>query len=67
MKIAIKIRQNEEMDSRIEESGIDLIDYDRRREHYRIKVSSKDLKKHEDLLKDLFRLAAEEDGRLALS
>ena len=39
----------------IERKGIDLMDYDKRYGKYRLKLSSNDLKKHRDFIKDLVR------------
>jgi hypothetical protein len=51
----IRLDQSEELENKIEEKDIDLMDYDKRYGKYRIKISSADLKKHKEFIKDLVR------------
>ena len=55
-----RIAKTDELDARVEEAGIDAMDYDVRWRRYRIRVTRDDFKKHEQLLRDLLRLAWEE-------
>jgi len=54
-RMEIRLEKSEELENEIESKGIDLMDYDKRYGKYRIKISSNDLKKHRDFIKDLVR------------
>jgi hypothetical protein len=47
------------MDARLEEAGLDIMEYDTRWGKYRIRVTRNDFKKHEELLRELLRKAHE--------
>ena len=51
----IRLDKSEELENEIERRGIDLMDYEKRYSKYRMKISSSDLKKHRDFIKDLVR------------
>ncbi len=51
----IRLDKSDELENKIEEKGIDLMDYDRRPGRYRIKLTTNDLKKHRNFIKDLIR------------
>jgi hypothetical protein len=51
------IPRTEELDTQLEEAGIETLDYDTRWKKYRIRVTDKDLKSHEDLFRSLIEQA----------
>lgn len=58
-RMEIRLEQNEELENLMEDKGIDLMDYDKRDGRYRIKITSAELKKHQEFLKELIRKAKE--------
>jgi hypothetical protein len=54
-RMEIRLDQSDELENEIENNGIDLMDYERRSGRYRLKITSSDLKKHRDFIKDLVR------------
>lgn len=57
MILHIKLPQEPGLDARLEQQGLDLLDYDKRWKYYRIRLSAAELGKHEDLLKELLQSA----------
>jgi hypothetical protein len=55
--IELKIKQSEEIEKMIEDSGLDLIDYDKRRGRYRIRLSKQEVNKHKELIINLLKMA----------
>ena len=51
-----RLQKSEELEQKIDEAGLDLIDYTRSG-RYRIRLTQKDAKKNEEFLKDLLQLA----------
>lgn len=60
IKVRLKMPRTDEVDRQLNESGLDLLEYERSGA-YRIKVGPDDIKKHGDLLVALFKQAF--DGR----
>lgn len=58
LNLAVKLARSEEVDLKLEQSGLDLLEYGRRGS-YRIKLEPGDLAKHHDLLEELLRSAYE--------
>lgn len=54
-RMEIRLDKDEDLENEIESKGIDLMDYDKRYGKYRLKISSNDLKKDRDFIKDLVR------------
>jgi hypothetical protein len=52
-----RIERTEELDARVEESGITTIAYDKRWKKYRFQLMPGDLKTHSQLLQDVIRMA----------
>lgn len=50
LNIEIRLEKTDEMQNELEESGLDLIDYDAKWNRYRIRLGKADIKKHEELL-----------------
>jgi len=55
--LTIHLKQSPEVESRLEENGLDTLEYDKRGGGYRIRLAPDDLKKHGDVLKYLIGLA----------
>jgi hypothetical protein len=53
-----KIPSSEELSARLNSSGLDLLDYDKRWNRYRVRVTSTDLVSHRSLLESLLRIAS---------
>ena len=56
-RIELKLPKSDEVDAIIEKSGMDEMGYDGRWGNYRIRLDKGDVKKHEDVLKNLLILA----------
>jgi hypothetical protein len=57
MKFEPRIMKAEELDKKIETSGLDLIDYNNRRSRYRIRLNKNDIENNTELLFELLKLA----------
>jgi hypothetical protein len=57
-----RIAQSDEVEKMIEAAGIDLMDYDRRWERYRLRFEKGEVKKHAELIRDLAKRAYVESG-----
>jgi predicted transport protein len=57
VNVEIRLEQTDEMDNCIDESGVDVLDYDKHYNRYRLKIIKSDLTKHKEFLLDLFRKA----------
>jgi hypothetical protein len=55
--IEIKLDETEEIDAKIEQAGIEALDYDARWGRYRLTLHKDDLTKHRSLLKELLQTA----------
>lgn len=52
-----RIKHSEEFKKQLDDTGLDLMDYDNRWGRYRIRLTPNDLKSHDDLLKKVLRSA----------
>lgn len=59
LRVEPRLPQTEETDAKLENSGLDAMDYDKRWRRYRIRISKGDLQKHAELLTELLRQAHE--------
>ena len=59
----IRLETSDEIEGKLEESGLELMDYDARRRRYRIRLAKGDIKKHEPFLQELLLLAHTEDAK----
>jgi hypothetical protein len=57
-----RIAQSDETTKKLEEAGLDLMEYDSRWGRYRVRLTPSDLKSHEGLLRELMKQAYEEEG-----
>lgn len=53
-----RIPMSEELQSRVEEAGLETFDYDKRWKRFRVRLNPGDIAAHHDLLAELVRLAA---------
>lgn len=60
LRIEVRLERSDEIEAKLEESGLDLMDYDSRWRRYRIRLAKTDVKKHEQFLQDLLKLAYDE-------
>lgn len=51
----VRLEQSEEMQTKLEDAGLDIMDYHKRGRRYRIRLTTSDVKKHEDLLTELIK------------
>lgn len=59
LQLTIRIARSEEIEQKIENSGLDWIDYNDRERGYRLRIKKGDAKAHRELFLELFRLASE--------
>jgi predicted transport protein len=62
IRVEPRLKKNEEIEQKIEAAGVDVMDYDNRWNRYRIRLGKGDVKKHADILRDLFSAAHREFG-----
>jgi len=55
--IELKIKQSDETEKMIEDAGLDLMNYDKRRGRYRIRLSKQEVNKHKELIINLLKMA----------
>jgi len=55
--VALKIARSEELTTRLEEAGVEMLTYNNRFGRYRIRVAQEDLTRRRELLEELVRLA----------
>jgi hypothetical protein len=59
MKFEPKMAKSEDIDNKIEASGLDLIDYNNRRSRYRIRLNKNDIENNKDFLSEILKIAYE--------
>ncbi|HEY5987586.1 MAG TPA: hypothetical protein VIV12_14605, partial [Streptosporangiaceae bacterium] len=59
LRIELRLDRTDELDARLEQAGVDVLDYDAKWGKYRLRLGKDDLKKHDDLLHQLMREAFE--------
>jgi len=59
VQITIRIAKSEEIEQKIENSGLDWIDYNDRERGYRLRVKKGEVKAHRELFHELFKLASD--------
>jgi Domain of unknown function (DUF5655) len=62
VRLEPRLEKSDEIQAKLEEAGVDLMDYDSRWGRYRIRLAKGDLQKYEELLRDLMRRAYDESG-----
>lgn len=58
LRMDIKLKKSDELGSEIENSGLDLIDFDTRNSRYRIRLKKQDITKYHDFLIKLFKMSS---------
>jgi len=61
-RIEPRIQKTEELESALESSGLDVMDYDSKRGRYRIRLQRGDVQKHGDVLRQLLLASYKESG-----
>ena len=62
IRVEPRLKRSPDIQDAIEAAGLDVMDYDNRWGRYRIRLARGDIKKHPDVLKDLFQRAHQESG-----
>jgi hypothetical protein len=62
IRLAVRVRKTEEIDSAVEAAGLDVMDYDTREARYKIRLQKGDVQKHADVLRQLFETSYREFG-----
>lgn len=62
IRVEPRLKKKDEIEQKIEAAGLDVLDYDNRWSRYRIRLGKGDVKKHADLLQELFSAAHTEFG-----
>lgn len=57
LRVEVRLERSEGLQAQLEESGLDLMDYNARSGRYRIRLTKGDVKKHKELLASLMRQA----------
>lgn len=55
VRVEVKLDKSDDVQKRLEEAGIDLMEYSTREGRYKFRLSKGDAEKHSALLSDLFR------------
>ena len=55
LRFQVNIEESEEVNQKLENAGIDVLDYDRKWKQYRIKLTEHEIKEHKDLLIELMQ------------
>ncbi len=63
LNVELRLEKSDEIQNELEESGIDLLDYDNRYKRYRVRLGKADIKKYEELLMKYFKEAYERSNR----
>jgi len=62
MRLEIRLKKDEETERKLNDAGLDVMDYDNRWGRYRIRLSKGELDKHSDVLKEILLEAYESTG-----
>lgn len=63
IRIEPRLKRSEAIQQKIEAAGLDVMDYDNQWGRYRIRLSKGDVKKHADVLRELFETAYRDAGK----
>jgi hypothetical protein len=61
VRLEPKLERTDEMQAKLEDAGVDVMDYNLRESRYRIRLAKGDVAKHRDLLLDLMKQAFERE------
>jgi predicted transport protein len=59
LRLEVRLKKSDELEEKITEAGLDLMDYDSRNGRYRIRLTKNDIKKHNEILKELLVKSSE--------
>lgn len=62
IRVEPRLKKRDEIEQKIEAAGLDVLDYDNRWKRYRIRLGKGEVKKHAELLQELFFAAHAESG-----
>ena len=60
--VEVRLEQSEDMQTKLEEAGLDLMDYIHKWRRYRIRMAKDDVKKHEALIRELFKASYDQSA-----
>lgn len=60
LRVEPRLRRSEDIETKLEEAGLDVMEYSARNGRYRIRLTKDDVEKHRELLTDILRLAYQE-------
>ena len=63
LRVEVRLERSDETQTKLEASGLDIMDYESRWGRYRIRLGKSDIKKHEQFLHDFLKLAYDEAGK----
>jgi predicted transport protein len=55
LRLELRLPRTDELDAKLETSGLDVMDYDERWRRYRIRLTKAELQKHNDFIRELLR------------
>lgn len=64
LNFELKLRQSDQLDSKIEETGLETLEYSKRSGMYRLRLTAEDIKTKADVLRDLIKTAYERRSSL---
>lgn len=62
LRVEVRLQKSDEVEALVEQSGLDVMDYDNRWGQYRLRLQKGDLKTSADVLRQLFEAAYKESG-----
>jgi len=62
LRLEPRLKRSDEIEAKLEEAGLDVMDYDKRGGRYRIRLSKGDIKKHSEFLTNLLRSVYEDSN-----
>lgn len=57
LNMELRLKQSDEIEKKLEDAGLDLMNYDKRWGRYRIKLSKQDVNEHKELITELLKMA----------
>jgi len=62
IRIEPRLQKTDAIEQRVEAAGLDAMDYDNKWGRYRVRLGKGDVKKHADVLRELFEAAYRDSG-----
>jgi hypothetical protein len=60
VRVEISLDRSDELNERLEQAGVDVMDYDARWGKYRLRIGKEDMKKHQSLIHEIMKTAYDE-------